>query len=261
LGVDVEQRDDGIVVVSMNWPEKRNALGPGDTRDVGDAIERAATLAATGVILTGVGAFCAGGDLEQFAALSATASANEVRTRIYQNVHSVLRSIRGCPVPVVAAVDGAAVGLGFDYALACDMCFVGAKGWMQQGWALAGLVHGAGGSAFVQHAAGPLLWKLITDQERLDGARAERLGLGEAIDGRALDAAVDRLDRLGQLPRDVLEAYTTLYRSERWPSDEFFERCADFQSQFIASETFRARARDILDQRAKRGGARTGDRA
>ena len=101
----------------MNWPEKRNALGPGDTREVGDAIERAGSLATTGVILTGVGAFCAGGDLEQFAELSANSSAHEVRSRIYENVHSVLRSIRGCAVPVVAAVDGPAVGLGLDYAV------------------------------------------------------------------------------------------------------------------------------------------------
>ncbi len=245
------RRDDGIVVVSMNWPEKRNALGPDDTREVGDAIERAGTSAITGVILTGVGAFCAGGDLEQFAALSAKSSAHEVRSRIYENVHSVLRAIRGCPVPVVAAVDGPAVGLGLDYALACDMCFVGAEGWMQQGWALAGLVHGAGGSAFVQRAAGPLLWKLITEQERIDGERAQHLGIGEATDGRALDAAVDRLHRLDQLPRDVLEAYVTLYRSERWPRDEFFEQCADYQSRFIASDTFRARAREILEQRTR----------
>jgi 2-(1,2-epoxy-1,2-dihydrophenyl)acetyl-CoA isomerase len=139
------------------------------------------------------------------------------------------------------------------------MCFVGAKGWLQQGWALAGLVHGAGGSAFVQRAAGPLLWKLIADQERLDGEHAQLLGLGEATDGRALDAAAERLRRLTQLPREVLEAYTTLYRSERWPADEFFERCADYQSRFIASETFRARAREILEQRAQRGGARAAE--
>jgi enoyl-CoA hydratase/carnithine racemase len=252
VSVEVEERDDGIVTVWINWPEKRNALGPSDTRVVGDAIARAATLAATGVILTGVGAFCAGGDLEQFAELSKTSSAHDVRSRIYANVHSVLRSIRACPVPVAAAVDGPAVGLGLDYALACDMCFVGSDGWMQQGWALAGLVHGAGGSAFVQQVGGPTLWKLIAEQPRLDGNDLQRLGLGEAAEGKALDSAVVRFHQLAQLPREVLEAYTTLYRDQRWPREEFFGMCADYQAEFIASEAFRARAESILRARAAR---------
>jgi enoyl-CoA hydratase len=180
VGVDIEQREDGIVSVWLNWPEKRNALGPSDTRELGDAIENAGSLAVHGVIVPGVGAFCAGGDLEQFAALSERSSAPDVRVRIHENVHSVIRAIRACPVPVAAAVDGAAVGLGLDYALAYDMCFIGSKGWLQQGWALAGLVHGAGGSAFIQKASPPALWTLIAEQERLDGEKAQRLGLGEA---------------------------------------------------------------------------------
>lgn len=249
MGVDIEHREDGIVSVWINWPEKRNALGPTDTRELGDAIEKAGSSAVYGVIVTGVGAFCAGGDLEQFAALSQRSSARVVRERIYENVHSVLRAIRGCRVPVVAAVDGPAVGLGLDYAMASDMCFIGTKGWLQQGWALAGLIHGAGGSAFIQKSSGTALWKLIAEQERLDGEAAQRLGLAEAVDGRAFDAAVARLQQLADLPREVLEAYTALFRAERWPSDEFFSRCADHQAEFIASEPFRARAAAILAAR------------
>lgn len=249
MGVDVEQRDDGVAVVWMRWPEKRNALGPTDTREVGDAIVHAGAKARLGVVLTGEGAFCAGGDLEAFASLSATVTIEELRDRIYGNVHSVLRAIRDCPVPVAAAVDGPAVGLGLDYAIACDMCFVGAKGWMRQGWALAGLVHGAGGSGFLQQAIGQGLWKWMVEQDRLDGPALERLGLGEAADGSALDAALERLNGLAQLPRAVLEAYVDLYRQNRWPSTEFFDRCADYQAQFIGSEEFRARAQSILASR------------
>jgi enoyl-CoA hydratase len=250
VGVDVEALSDGIVSVRINWPEKRNALGPDDTRAVGDAIARGGALADVGVILTGVGAFCAGGDLEQFAALSATTDARIIRSTIYDHVHSVLRSIRACPVPVAAAVDGPALGLGLDYALACDMCFIGAKGWLQQAWALAGLVHGAGGSAFIQHAAGSALWKLIVEQERVDGPSAQALGIAEAVDGLAFDAAKKRFAGLGGLPREVLEAYTSLFRSRRWPDEAFFAECADHQAKFIASAGFRARAEEILRQRA-----------
>ena len=226
----------------LNWPDRRNALGPSETRQVGEAIGSAGSIATYGVALTGNGAFCAGGDLEQFVDLSASLSADQIRKQIYENVHSVLHSIRSCPVPVAAAVDGAAIGLGLDYALACDMCFVGPRGWMQQGWAVAGLIHGAGGSGFIQKSSGQALWKLLATQERLDGKRVEELGIGEAVDGPALDAAIERLRRLDSLPRKVLEAYTTLYRNQRWPSDQFFGECADLQAQFIASSEFRERA-------------------
>ena len=243
MGVDIHQRDDGIVTVRLNWPDRRNALGPNETRQVGEAIDSAGSMATYGVALTGNGAFCAGGDLEQFVDLSTSSSAGQIRRQIYENVHSVLHSIRSCPVPVAAAVDGPAIGLGLDYALACDMCFVGPGGWMQQGWAVAGLIHGAGGSGFIQKSSGQALWKLLATQERLDGKRVEELGIGEAVDGPALDAAIERLRRLDSLPRNVLEAYTTLYRSQRWPSDQFFGECADLQAQFIASSEFRERAR------------------
>ena len=250
MSADVELRDDGVAVVWMNWPDKRNALGPEDTGEVGAAIDRAAAQAGCGVVLTGVGSFCAGGDLEQFARLSSVSSASDIRDHIYRNVHSVLRAIRGSAVPVVSAVDGPAIGLGLDYALACDMCFIGPDGWMQQGWAVAGLVHGAGGSAFIQRAAGQTLWRLIAEQDRLDAAAARDLGLAEAVDGSAVEAAIERLRRLGRLPRDVLEAYTSLFRAQRWPGKDFFDQCADFQASFIASEAFRARAASILARRA-----------
>ena len=262
MGVDMQHLDSDVAVVSMDWPEKRNALGPADTAQVGLAIEEAAALPVSGVVLTGTGAFCAGGDLDQFAQLSAETSPEEVRQHIYAEVHSVLRAIRGCPVPVVAVVDGAAVGLGFDYALACDMCLIGPHGWLQQGWALAGLIHGAGGSGFVQSAAGPAFWRLVADQERLDAHQAAELRIGEATEGPALDAAVARLVVLGRLPREVLNAYTSLYRDRRWPDQAYFDRCADYQSRFIGSEDFRNRAARILAQRGQsgsRGRSREGD--
>lgn len=251
MPVDVEQRDDGIAVVSMNWPEKRNALGPDDTRELGDALEHAASRSDVGTILTGVGSFCAGGDLAQFAELSVGSTVKEIRDRIYGNVHSVLRAIRSSLVPVVAAVNGPAVGLGLDYALACDMCFIGSDGWIQQGWALAGLIHGAGGSAFIQRSGGQGFWRLVAQQRRLDAEEAQAIGIAEAVEGNAVDAAIGRLRELGRLPREVLEAYTQLFRMERWPNPQFFEHCADFQAGFIGSEIFRSRASSILATRTE----------
>ncbi|MET0143201.1 MAG: enoyl-CoA hydratase/isomerase family protein [Ilumatobacteraceae bacterium] len=239
------------VVVTMDWPDKRNAVGPAEAGEIGDALAAAVDEAQAGVVLTGNGGFCAGGDLEQFLELSATKTAQDLRDSVYTNVHAALRAIERSPVPVVAAVDGAAIGLGFDYAVMCDMCFVGPGGWLMQGWAMAGLVHGAAGSWFLEHHAPGAAWKLIAEQTRLDGPAAAAIGLAETADGSALDAALARIAKLATLPRAVLEGYTTLQRRMRFPSEEYRAACVDLQAGFICSPEFRANAEQILAARKR----------
>src|SRR5437870_3214515 len=103
----------------MDWPERRNALRPEDAEEVAAAVDTAGAAAASAVILTGAGAFCAGGDLRTFAELSARHAPGEIEAQVYRRVQAMIRALRRCPVPTIAAVDGPAVGLGFDLALAC----------------------------------------------------------------------------------------------------------------------------------------------
>ncbi len=202
-------------------------------------------------MLTGNGGFCAGGDLEQFLELSATKTPQELRDSVYTNVHSALRAIERSPVPVVAAVDGPAIGLGFDYAVMCDSCFIGPGGWLMQGWATAGLVHGAAGSWFLEHHAPGAAWRLIADQTRLDGPAAAAIGLAEVAEGSAVDAALARIVALAGLPHAVLEGYTTLQRRLRFPPEDYRAACVDLQAGFICSAEFRANAERILAARKR----------
>src|SRR6202034_3400036 len=110
-----------------------------------------------------------GGDLESFAELSAQTTVRELRSRIYGDVQALVRSLWSCPVPTFAAVDGPAIGLGFDLALACDGRFFGPAGYVQQGWARAGLIPGIGGIALLSRCGSDLLWRLVADQPRLNG--------------------------------------------------------------------------------------------
>ncbi|HVT67663.1 MAG TPA: enoyl-CoA hydratase/isomerase family protein, partial [Trebonia sp.] len=112
-------------VVTLDWPEKRNSLGPEDTAEVAAAIEEARGKARSALVLTGSGAFCAGGDLRAFSEVSRTMAVEQIRDTVYGRVQRMVRALAECPVPTIAAVDGPAVGLGFDLALACDMRFVG----------------------------------------------------------------------------------------------------------------------------------------
>jgi enoyl-CoA hydratase/carnithine racemase len=233
-------------IVTLDWPEKRNSLGPEDTVEVAAAIEEAGARARSAVVLTGAGAFCAGGDLRAFSEVSRTLPVAQIRDTVYGRVQRMVRALAECAVPTIAAVDGPAVGLGLDLALACDMRFVGPKGFLQQGWARAGLIAGTGGVGLLERAAPGRLWQLIATQERLGPERAAELGLAEPATGTALEAARQRAEELAAVERDVLGHYCRLSRSDRWPAAEHFELSAEIQASLIGSERFRAFTERIL---------------
>lgn len=232
--------------VTLDWPERRNSLGPEDAVEVALAIEQAGQEARSSVILTGSGAFCAGGDLRAFADVSRTLAPDAIRATVYNKVQRMMRALAECPVPTIAALDGPAIGLGFDLALACDMRFVGPNGFLQQGWARAGLIAGTGGVGLLQSVAPGQLWPLMATQERLGPDRAAELGLAEAAADGALVAALARAEALAAVDRDVLEYYCTLSRAESWPAAAHFEASAEIQAGLIGSARFRALTQRLL---------------
>ncbi|HTU06902.1 MAG TPA: enoyl-CoA hydratase/isomerase family protein, partial [Trebonia sp.] len=144
MGVVTEVAGPAALVV-LDWPEKRNALGPDEANEVAAALRAAAGQPdVRGIVLTGNGAFCAGGDLGGMVA-RADMPPEERRALVYSAYQGLIRTLIELPVPTVAAVDGPAVGMGFDIALACDSRFIGPDGWCRQGWARIGLIPGTGG--------------------------------------------------------------------------------------------------------------------
>jgi enoyl-CoA hydratase/carnithine racemase len=249
MGVTVETVG-SAAVVTLRWPGRRNALGPATARQVADAISEASQLPAHALVLTGEGAFCAGGDLPAFAEVSARLTPVEIRTHVYGDVQAIVRALRDAPMPTIAAVDGAAVGLGMDLALACDMRFVGAGGWLLQGWAKAGLISATGGTWFLERLRPGALWPMLAQQQRLPAARCVELGLAEVSEPSAMASALRRGDELSSIPRDVLAAYVQLARTASWPSEEYLDRCADYQSEFIGGERFRELGARLLGRTA-----------
>lgn len=110
-----------VRVLALNRPEKLNALNTPLTQAVLDALRAAdASAHVLAVVLTGQGrGFCAGADLREFGELTPDrAAAVAARARLTATLHGVFQTLR---VPVIAAVNGAAMGGGAGLALACDM--------------------------------------------------------------------------------------------------------------------------------------------
>jgi enoyl-CoA hydratase/carnithine racemase len=108
----------GVLKLTLNRPERRNAIDPALRDALAAALDEAATDAAVrGVVLTGAGgAFCAGGDLARFDDLHDARAYRHVSHRLTELVESVERLEK----PVVAAIDGVVTGAGLALALACD---------------------------------------------------------------------------------------------------------------------------------------------
>ena len=114
----VTERAEGVLTLTLNRPERRNAIDPALRDALAAALDAAATdPAVRGIVLTGAGgAFCAGGDLDRFDDLHDARAYRHVSHRLTDLIESIERLEK----PVVAAIDGVAVGAGLTLALACD---------------------------------------------------------------------------------------------------------------------------------------------
>ena len=192
----VVEQDGPSLVVTINRPEALNALDAAVVRDLAallDAIEPrlgpAVGWPVRGVIITGAGdrAFVAGADIVEMVELSA--EQGEEYSRAMQAVTLRLEAL---PVPVIAAVDGFALGGGCELAMACDWIYASAASRFGQPEVKLGLVPGFGGSVRLTRRVGiALARELICTGRMLKAAEAHRTGLVNQVleDGDATLAA------------------------------------------------------------------------
>ena len=141
---------DGVGLVTLNRPEVMNALNTRMRAELAHAI-RAAGKAARVVVLTGAGrAFCSGQDLGD--RVNAT-NVNLERT-LRDEYQPMLKEITACPVPVIAAVNGAAAGAGANLALACDVVIAADNAMFLQAFTKIGLIPDAGGTYWLPRQVG-----------------------------------------------------------------------------------------------------------
>ncbi|HHL22786.1 MAG TPA: 2-(1,2-epoxy-1,2-dihydrophenyl)acetyl-CoA isomerase [Aliiroseovarius sp.] len=141
---------DDVAVITLDRPAVRNALNTRMRAELTHAL-RAAGQDARVVVLTGAGrAFCSGQDLGDRVD---AAHVNLERTLRDEYV-PMLREITGCPVPVIAAVNGAAAGAGANLALACDVVIAAESAVFVQAFTRIGLIPDAGGTWFLPRQVG-----------------------------------------------------------------------------------------------------------
>lgn len=231
--------DSRTAVVTLDWPERRNALGPDEAAELtAQLVKLTEDAELSAIVLTGNGSFCAGGDLHAIRELAAQGP-DAVRDAVYGVFQKLVRTLTALPVPLIAAVDGPAIGLGLDLALACDRRLIGPRGWLAQGWWQVGLIAGTGGVHLLNRLSPVALWEMLGSTDRVTSARAEQLGLAAAAPDGALTAALADAERFGRIPRAALLGYVELNRATlRQSLDAHLQECLRVQVDLITAPDF-----------------------
>ena len=197
----VSTRLDGLVAtVQLNRPDRLNPLDEPTRAALLTALTSAAAHdAVRAIVLTGAGrAFCVGQDL---AAVEELEDAHDTVARTY---NPLISALRGCPKPVVAAVNGPAVGAGMGLALACDLVVMAESASMSCAFGRMALVPDSGTTWFLARAVGhQRAFHLATTGRKITGTEAVAWGLANetAADDELQATATQRANDLAAGPR------------------------------------------------------------
>ncbi|HVY14887.1 MAG TPA: enoyl-CoA hydratase-related protein [Rhodopila sp.] len=193
--ITVTHPQDHTVLVTLNRPEVANAMNTQMGLDLLAVFDGfcAAPNKQRCVVLTGAGAkaFCAGGDLKQ---------RNGMTDEQWQDQHLIfermVRAIIACPVPVIAAVNGAAYAGGMEISLACDFIYAADHARFALTEVTLGIMPGAGGTQNLPRAVGPrrakeilLTGKPFTVQQAYDWGMVNRICKADTLVAEALETA------------------------------------------------------------------------
>jgi 2-(1,2-epoxy-1,2-dihydrophenyl)acetyl-CoA isomerase len=248
---------DGVAVLTLNRPERRNALTEAMLEALGRTLGAVEADEEVGcVVLTGAGgAFCAGGDVKGFNERAA-GPAPKYDQRLQRqrfNHHAISLRLWRMPKPTVAILPGAAAGAGLSMALACDLRYAADTAVLTTAFANVGLAGDFGGTWFLSRLVGPAkATELYYFADRVGMAEAERLGLVNAVfpAGELSGEALARARRLAAGPRLAYRYMKeNLHRAEYSDLAECLDLEAVHHLRTFDTEDHREAARAFVEKR------------
>lgn len=176
------EEEDGIVTLTLNAPQTRNALDDPVIDGIVAACRRInADMGVRAVIITGSGeAFSSGGNVKAMRDGQGMFGGSPVDMRRgYQHtIHGIPKAIYDLEVPSICAVNGPAIGAGCDLTLMCDIRIAGRKAVFAESFLRVGLVSGDGGAWFLPRVVGlSRAYEMTLTGDMIDAEKAEKWGL------------------------------------------------------------------------------------
>ena len=249
--------DDGILTITLNRPDKLNALIGHMRRDLAEALEEAGSdRTVRVVVITGAGrAFCAGGDVGYMAELIERRDTEEF-SRLLGSARRVVTVIRHMTKPVIASVNGPASGAGCNLALACDLRVASTEASFSQSFVKIGLHPDWGGTYFLPHLVTPnRACEMFFLGDVIDAQEAMRLGIvNRVVSPDELAGATRELaERLRDAPPiSIAAAKQAVYASQSAQLEEMLRYETEAQMRCFESEDGREGIRAFLEKRPPR---------
>jgi len=236
--------EDAVAEITLNRPERLNAWTDQFGSELRSAIlEDGADDAVRSVLITGAGrGFSSGADVKEMLEQGTRGERPDVGKMLRERYHPIIKGIRELPKPVIAAVNGPAVGIGCSLALACDLIWAAESAYFGLAFVNIGLAPDGGSTFLVPAAAGKaraLEMALLGD--RVSAAQALEWGLINRVvpDGQLMDDARGLARRLAAGPtRSYANSKRALNNSLMKIMDEQLDLEADIQGEMARSEDF-----------------------
>lgn len=253
------EKNGGIVTLTMSRPETRNALSTAEICtefvDRLRAIERDPSVNV--IILTGAGpAFSAGGDIKKMRDRSGFApmkTAVDTRDSYRATIHHVSRMFNAVEVPMIAAVNGPAIGAGLDLACMCDLRIAAKSATFAESFIKVGIIPGDGGAWFLPRVIGiSKASEMALTGDTINAEEAERIGLVSRVveDSELMNTARALASRIDANPGRALRMTKRLLRdSSQLSLEHHLEMAAAFQSIIHETEDHREALDAILGKR------------
>lgn len=213
--------ENGVGTILLNRPSRKNAFTTEMVDEWARVLRGARTDGSVGaIIVTGAGdAFCSGGELTGLAPGAEGRTTYERKAFLTDHVHRVAYALEDLDKPVIAAVNGVAVGAGMDMALMCDMRFLARSARMSEGYIKVGLVPGDGGAYWLPRLVGTAkAMELLLTGDFVHAEEAHRIGLANRVydDAELMDETRRFAERLAAGPPRITRMIKrAVYQSAR----------------------------------------------
>src|SRR6267143_1515754 len=261
MATEVEQHitvdtEGGIGWIRFNRPEKMNAIGAVTRTQLAEAIKQAERDEAVRVVvLTGSGrAFCSGADVTEMVGDGQMRTPEDVGNVLRNEYMPMLTRLRTMPKPVIAAMNGPAVGIGASYALACDIRIAVPEAYLLEAFINIGLAPDGGVSWLLPRLAGTgVAYEMFFTGKPLSATDAHRLGvINRIVPQERLEEEVrDLANQLAAQPRGAMAGAK---RAVNHALESTFEQALEFESYLqeaqAASPEFAEGVQNFIARRA-----------
>src|SRR3989449_9442536 len=263
MATEVEQHVDlrshgGVAVIRFNRPEKMNAIGALTRTQLAEAIKQAERDDAVRVVvLTGSGrAFCSGADVTEMAPGAGMRTPQDVGNVLRNEYMPMLMRLRTMPKPVIAAMNGPAVGIGASFALACDIRIATPEAYILEAFINIGLAPDGGVTWLLPRLAGTgIAYEMFFTGKPLQAVDAHpRRGINRDVPAEGLEGEGRDLARqlAAQPPQGVARAKPAGVHAPPPTHQEAMEFESYLQEAQAASPEFAEGVQNFLARRAKK---------